>query len=298
MELKEAIKHSLGAIGRLRLATILNLPFVKRQLVRTPDESGWHRVHPFDRFYGTDTSGYVGVEQLPEGTSGACHAMAYAGSQPSVVRAALRCLPAAKDYSFIDLGCGKGRALLVASELPFKALMGVELNSGLARIAERNATIIKQPEQGQTLVRIIVGDASAFPLPPGNLVLFMYHPFDAELIAKVVANIEAALTAERREIFVIYGNPVHAACLDGSPLLFRRACMIPYSRDEIGFGPDDSDAVAIWEGGPNAVPATTPQANIVVAEGYKRAWIIDSEWQMSAFGGQSIFARASARARA
>jgi len=143
-----------------------------------------------------------------------------------------------------------------------------------------------------------VGDSSAFSLPPGNLVLFMHHPFDAELIAKVVANIEAALTAERREIFVIYGNPVHAACLDGSPLLFRRACMIPYSRDEIGFGPDDSDAVAIWEGGPNAVPATTPQANIVVAEGYKRAWIIDSEWQMSAFGGQSIFARASARARA
>ena len=152
MELKETIKHSLGAIGRLPgLATILNLPFVKRQLVRTPGrllyESGWHRVHPFDRFYGTDTSGYVGVEQLPEGTSGACHAMAYAGSQPSVVRAALRCLPAAKDYSFIDLGCGKGRALLVASELPFKALMGVELNSGLARIAERNATIIKQREQ-------------------------------------------------------------------------------------------------------------------------------------------------------
>ena len=94
MNLKETIRHALGAIGRWPgLVTVLNLPPVKRQLIHTPGrllyQCGWYRVHPFDRFYGTDTSGYVRAGQLPEGTS-SVHAMPYAGSQPSIVRAALR----------------------------------------------------------------------------------------------------------------------------------------------------------------------------------------------------------------
>jgi hypothetical protein len=160
-DLKETIRHALGAIGRLPgLVTVLNLPLVKRQLIHTPGrllyQSGWQRVHPFDRFYGTDTSGYVGMDQLPDGTS-SVHAMSYAGSQPSTVRAALRQLPSVEDYTFVDLGCGKGRALLVASEFPFNAIIGVELNPALATIAERNAQTIKQREPGRTSVRLCVG---------------------------------------------------------------------------------------------------------------------------------------------
>ena len=105
----------------------------------------------------------------------------------------------------------------------------------------------------------------------------MYHPFDAELTAKVVTNIEAALVNEWREIIVTYGNPINASCFDRSPVLFRRfASMIPYSWDEIGFGPDDSDAVAVWHGGPSAIPATIPEANILVTQGNMRARTISS----------------------
>jgi SAM-dependent methyltransferase len=226
--------------------------------------------------YGTDTSGYVGSDQLPEGTLGASHAMSYAGSQPSIVRAALRQLPSVEGHTFLDLGCGKGRALLVASEFPFKAIVGVELNPALATIAESNAEIIKQREPGRTCVRVSLGDATTFPLPDGNLILFLYHPFDAQGMAKIVDNVEAALANQRREIIAIYGNPVHADCFDRSPVLFRRfASMIPYSQDEIGFGPDESDAVAIWHGGPAVTPTTMSKANIVV-EGNIRARIITS----------------------
>jgi hypothetical protein len=67
---------------------------------------------------------------------------------------------------------------------------------------------------------------------------------------------------------------VAVECFDGSPVLFRRlAGMIPYARDEIGFGPDESDPVAIWDGGPNAVPATTPKSKILVAVGNMRVSI-------------------------
>jgi SAM-dependent methyltransferase len=200
--------------------------------------------------YGTDTSGYVGSDQLPKCTPGASHAMSYAGSQPSIVRAALRQLPSVEGYTFLDLGCGKGRALLVASEFPFKAIVGVELHPALATIAESNAEIIKQREPGRTCIRVSLGDATTFSLPDGNLILFMYHHFDAQVMAKIVDNVEAALANQRREIIAIYGNPVHADCFDRSPVLFRRfASMIPYSQDELGFGPDESDAVAIWHGG-------------------------------------------------
>ena len=41
-------------------------------------------------------------------------------------------------FTFIDLGCGKGRTLLMASQYPFRRIIGVELLSELHRIAQQN----------------------------------------------------------------------------------------------------------------------------------------------------------------
>lgn len=272
MSQKTTGQRILGALGRLPLVARLirhqQMSGLMRKLpgAQSLYGSGWDQTHPFDRRHGTDTSGFVAATELPAHEAARAHAVCYAGSQPSVLRVAMAELPPVDSCTFLDLGCGKGRALLVASEFPFRDILGVELSAPLAEIARRNAALIAQRHPQRTAVRIAVADASTFPFPEGDLVLFMYHPFGAELVARVVAGLEAALAAASRSVYVIYYNPVAGHCFDESKRLRRRfARMLPYAGEELGYGPDESDAVVIWQGGTALPPAAPADARIVVA---------------------------------
>ncbi len=208
-------------------------------------------MHPFDQRHKTDTSGVLNSPGLP-GPSGAGGTFIYAGSQPSIVRTALGALPSLATFTFVDLGCGKGRPLLVASEFPFHDLLGVEMLPELVAAARKNAVIFQRNFPTRVPIRIEMGDAGTVPFPEGNMVVFLYNPFGEEVMKRVVARIEAALTEGNRHIFIVYYNPVHGACWDGSTALTRYfAAMLPYSDQERGYGPDFNDAVVIWQGGPS-----------------------------------------------
>jgi SAM-dependent methyltransferase len=280
---KTTAKHLVGAIGRLpgvshwvqhpRVRDALEKKPAARVLVNALYGVGWERIHPFDRLHGTDTSGVVPADALPEDSGARAHAVCYAGSQPNVLRLALAALPPLNGFSFLDLGCGKGRALIVASEFPFKSIRGVELSPPLSEIARRNAAIVAQRHPQRPPLTVSTADASTFPLPAGNVVLFMYHPFSAELVARVVANVEAAIASEHRSIYIVYYNPVAGHCFDTSPLLRRRfAAMLPYGAEERGFGPDLDDPLVIWQGGaaPRAAFASA-NAAIISPPGCNRA---------------------------
>jgi len=240
---------------------------------------GWDRVHPFDRAHGTDTSGTVsaGELQAKNDHEAVAHVTVYGGSQPSVLREVLSGIPQPETCSFLDLGCGKGRPLLVASEFPFRDIVGVELSPDLARVAQANASIAAVRFPGRTPIRVQVGDATTYPLPAGNFVLFLYHPFGKEQVLKVVRAVEAALSADRqRAAYIVYYNPVHGDCFDDSPPLTRRfARMLPYAREERGYGPDLSDAVVIWQGGDLPMPTAGAHARIVVTNPGSRAELTD-----------------------
>ena len=93
----------------------------------------------------------------------------------------------------------------------------------------------------------------------------MYHPFGAELVAKVIQTVEAALAKERRSIFIIYYNPVAGHVFDASRQLMRRfARMLPYAAEERGYGPDLEDPVVIWQGGTAPLPTEPANAKIMV----------------------------------
>jgi SAM-dependent methyltransferase len=281
-KLKRTAKRFISAFGRLAVVSaILDRPTVYRLLQKVPGAHvfyGWNRIHPFDRYYGTDTSGSAPAEALPADEHLRAQAFPYGGSQPSIVRRALEALPSVDWCTFLDLGCGKGRPLFVASEFPFRDICGVELSPRLAEIARRNAAIIARRYPQRTAVRLAVGDASTFPLPAGDLVLFLYHPFGAELIANVVAGVEAAIAAEHRSVYIVYYNPVCGYCFDASPLLRRRfARVLPYAAEEFGYGPDKDDLVVIWQSAAAPAPPAPADARIVVAKSGARALLADSQ---------------------
>lgn len=281
MLLKDRLKDGIRAVSLLPLVShVLYDHRVRHALKNLPGANalyggGWDRKHPFDDAHGTDTSGTVSARELrAKGDHEAlAHVTVYGGSQPSVLREALSTVPQPNSCTFIDLGCGKGRPLLVASELPFRDIVGVELSPELAHVARVNAAIVAGRFPQRTPVRVEVGDATAFPLPAGNVVVFLYHPFGQEQVQKVVHALEAALLADRqRAVFVVYYNPVHGDCFDASRLLARRfARMLPYAPEERGFGPDLSDAVVIWQGGDVPPPPSGAEARIIVTNPGSRA---------------------------
>jgi SAM-dependent methyltransferase len=238
--------------ARAYASPLLDRPPVRRLLEAVPVArnlySGWSRTHPFDRSYGTDTSGFVPPERMGLDPALSRHMMPYAGSQPSIVRRAIAALPEQEGYCFVDLGCGKARPLLIASEFPFRRLVGVELSPDLANIARANAARIRRDFPGRPAIDIVEGDASRFMLPSGNIVLFVYHAFDADFVRLLVKNLEDGLSGPLEHLFVIYYNPVLGAELDASPALTRwYAETLPYDSSELGFGPDREDTVVIWQ---------------------------------------------------
>lgn len=213
---------------------------------------GWRRTHPIDRFYGVNTSGFLPVSKLNVAPELAGEMIAYAGSVPSILRRSFDLLPDLSDHTLVDLGCGKGRSLVVASEFPFKRIVGVEASERVAKVARRNAKIVAERYPDRTPIEVVVGDATTFPLGrESRVVYFLYHPFEPAAMERFVAHLTTELTTAPRHAFVVYCNPVVGQALDNSPAFARwSAETLTGDPSELGFGPDSDDTVVIWQSVP------------------------------------------------
>jgi SAM-dependent methyltransferase len=184
---------------------------VRRLLPGLKVSEGYTR-HPFDEEFGVRTSGLVAGRHLKSGHSHDRHATAYYGIAPSVFHALLRrwrrsrrTLPV-EEVSFIDLGAGMGRALMLAAELPFRRVVGVELNPTLARIAEKNLTLWRRSGRARAPVKMICGDAVEFPLPEGPCLIFLFNPFGAPVMRRLLAGWRKLLAGRATKLDLLYVN--------------------------------------------------------------------------------------------
>jgi SAM-dependent methyltransferase len=246
-----------------RLKSLLErLPFIRRVY------NGWARRHPFDVEHGVDTSGSLSAAECAPDAAMASQILPYAGSQPSIVRAGIALLPDHNQYAFVDLGCGKGRALMVASEFSFARLVGVEISQDLAEITRRNAAVIALRDPRRASIEIQVGDATAMRPPAERVVYFMYNPFGRALMETLVDGLERQLANGLQHAFLVYYNPVHGDVLDRSPHFARwQAETIPYADGELGFGPDLSDTLVTWQTLPGLYPAQPRASRRIVING-------------------------------
>ena len=111
-------------------------------------------------------------------------------------------------FLFLDLGSGKGRTLLMASEYPFRRIVGVELLPDLHRVAQENIRKFKNDRQCCFNLETICLDAQKFIFPNEPTVLFLFHPFPAAVFENVIANLETSLVTAPRPVFLIYVNPL------------------------------------------------------------------------------------------
>ncbi len=186
-------------------------------------------IHPFDRKYGTDTGGYLGPEDLVNGRANDALNHGYSAIAPSVFQEACRhwreTLPAVSGrieaYSFVDVGAGKGRALLLAAELPFRKVIGVELSEELARTAQRNAARWSRVTRPKAKIRIVQGDATQFRWPRTPLLVYLYNPFACSLVAQMAENLAAVAASGSGLVDLLYVNPTCTDTLTSQGLFVR-----------------------------------------------------------------------------
>lgn len=163
----------------------------------------------FDRRFGTDTGLTFHLADL-RATGGDVQALwRYNPTLEAPFRRILddTRLPCS-EYLFIDLGSGKGRALLLASEYPFRRILGVELSPRLHRIADRNLTLYRSPTQQCNRFELCCMNAGDFQFPVEKTLLYLFQPFPREVFTRVLANLERSLTAHPRELVVVYQHPL------------------------------------------------------------------------------------------
>jgi SAM-dependent methyltransferase len=206
-------------------------------------------VSEFDRFYGVKTSAGAPWERLRTGSRTDPYATCYLPSPPSVVRYALARLPSElEEFTFVDIGCGLGRAMIIASEFPFKAITGIEKTPYLCEVARFNSLIIRNKYRDRAPITIIESDIVDVELPEGNLVIYMYDPFMKPVMKLLVRLIERSLLVSDRTIFIIYVSPRWRYVFDRSPAFEpdnERSFLAP-TNDEY---PKHTE-VAIWRSRP------------------------------------------------
>lgn len=113
-----------------------------------------------------------------------------------------------RDYALLDLGSGKGRALLMASDYPFRRIIGVELLPELHAIAEENVRKYSSQRQQCRSFELHCGDARRFQLPPEPLVVFIFDPFPEDILREVIAGVERSVREAPRKVYLAYQNPI------------------------------------------------------------------------------------------
>jgi predicted RNA methylase len=168
--------------------------------------------HPFDLQYGVRTSGLVAGRHLKSGHPHDKHATAYYGVSPSVFHSLLekwrRTKPAAatERTTFIDVGAGMGRAVLLAAEMPFQRVMGIELHPALVRAARRNLTVWRKAGRVKAMARMVQADAVEFVYPAAPTVLFLFNPFGAVVMRRLLKTLAQRFAEQAGALDILYVN--------------------------------------------------------------------------------------------
>lgn len=117
--------------------------------------------------------------------------------------------PAVKDLQyFLDIGCGKGRALCVAAVNGFNNVTGVDFSKVFCLAAEKNLSLSKEKNKALQF-KVYNNDAFYFEITREVDCIFMFNPFDDVIMSGVAENILESFKLHPRDITLIYVNPLY-----------------------------------------------------------------------------------------
>jgi predicted RNA methylase len=148
------------------------------------------KVNPVDEEFGTDTAADAKLHGLDIASRNVRYAVYYRATNYPILREVLSklAIPHSR-YTFVDCGSGKGLVLLEAAAYPFRKVIGVEFARELHEIARQNVARYPQ-DLLRAPIELVCDDAIAYEPPEGNLVIYLYEPFEPPLVQAMIARVE------------------------------------------------------------------------------------------------------------
>jgi len=169
----------------------------------------------FDFTRDVSTHQYLQTDELKVEGANAKHSVLYMSSWTSVIRKSTReaigllSKPDSKLISFIDIGSGKGKVLLVWEEM-FKehsdfSILGIEFSKLLSNVCKNNLKNISAQKSN-----LFEGDVMDFSFRNlnNNIIFYMYNPFDRVLMNNFLTKVRSEIS-DKSNIIFIYNNSIH-----------------------------------------------------------------------------------------
>jgi len=190
--LMESSGHRVDILGDLIRHPVFAVQLILRRIQEIPSKGlprllpglRRHKADEFDRRYGVETSKsvYVTATESPN----FIHGYGYQASEEAAIRWCIEnCGMPLQETTFVYVGCGKGRALIIATMYPFKRIIGIEYAPDLAKTCRKNLQKLHMSDKCE----IVVGDAADFRFPNGKLFAFLFNPFNHVILDRVLKNL-------------------------------------------------------------------------------------------------------------
>ena len=177
----------------------------------------------FDRTRNVHTSGNVSLRSAGIASEHTADSELYVPARPRHIREALQATGVREfsEYSYVDLGSGKGRTLFIAAERGFRQITGVEFSPRLHEQACANVRRFRSSKRRRTSIESVLMNAKDFMFPEGKMVLYLFNPFGAETMQVVLDHLGESLRREPRHVVIVLLWPrcgEQVARLDGMRL--------------------------------------------------------------------------------
>ena len=186
----------------------------------------WQRSR-FDRAYGVDTDGDIAgwtyLSDLNIHSPNWIEGSDYRPIEPERFSECFASLDIPfEDFTFIDFGSGKGRALLMALDLPFRHVIGLEFSAELHQAAQRNIRCTSGRRRDRGGWSRAAWTLRIFVLPAEPCVLYFNHPCTEAVFIPVLEKIRRSLEEHPRDLWLVYLEPgLKEKLLDAAKFLVK-----------------------------------------------------------------------------
>ena len=166
-----------------------------------------------------DSTDFEKIESIDELNLKPENSEQYEATKIFEIKKIVKDIPFRKESIAIDFGSGKGRMVCFLAKQNFvRKVWGIEISDKLVEIAKHNIQKL-----GLAGIKILNIDAKKTPsniIDESNL-FYLYNPFPKSVFDSVIKKIEVSLKQNKREVYLIYFNPIHASTIENSPMFKR-----------------------------------------------------------------------------
>lgn len=163
----------------------------------------------FDLAYGTDTWSRVEMQSLAFTSKSKEKALRYESTRTRPFNRLMAAVRPPKSSTFVDIGAGKGRALILAGMYGFEKVVGIEFSPELCSIARENIERVRKKCGLDAAIEIVEADILDYQMKSEENIYYMYNPFGSEMTEKIAGMITDTLVMFPRKLTFIYGWPAH-----------------------------------------------------------------------------------------